>query len=189
MAKKQTRKSISICRWSYDRLKAIAESQNVSMSSMIENLLSTHLFTAERLSGVVLASPPVDPVPIIRSEMQRIGLRADGVRVPTAAQEDRFDRLTARLAPIVRTKTMEDYVAEHELALERTEIENPCRLDRCLEELHEAHGQKRRKKRRKRNAEAEVSEERQDRVDHEDGDSRLEEGDADPRLSAETDAQ
>jgi hypothetical protein len=43
MAKKQTRRSISVSRTTYERLKAFCESNNISMSQLVENRVNDYL--------------------------------------------------------------------------------------------------------------------------------------------------
>ena len=43
MAKKQTRRSISVSRTTYERLKAFCESNNISMSQLVENRVNDFL--------------------------------------------------------------------------------------------------------------------------------------------------
>jgi hypothetical protein len=53
MAKKQTRRSISVSRATYERLKAFCETQNISMSQFVETRV-----------GDFLASPSGDAAPV-----------------------------------------------------------------------------------------------------------------------------
>lgn len=52
MAKKQTRKSISISGDAYWKLKAFAESNNTSMSGIVEKLIKDDLDRKEGVGGV-----------------------------------------------------------------------------------------------------------------------------------------
>jgi hypothetical protein len=48
MAKKQTRRSISVSRTTYERLKAFCETNNISMSQLVENRVNDFLGGARR---------------------------------------------------------------------------------------------------------------------------------------------
>lgn len=64
MAKKQTRRSISVSRTTYERLKAFCEANNVSMSQLVETRVND--FLAGEPAPAVPASPPraAAPVPV-----------------------------------------------------------------------------------------------------------------------------
>ena len=59
MAKKQTRRSISVSRTTYERLKAFCESNNISMSQLVETRVND--FLGEGGVTVVPAQPPARP--------------------------------------------------------------------------------------------------------------------------------
>lgn len=62
MAKKQTRRSISVSRTTYERLKAFCESNNISMSQFVETRVGDFLGQAEATASVAPAAPrPVQP--------------------------------------------------------------------------------------------------------------------------------
>lgn len=71
MAKKQTRRSISVSRTTYERLKAFCESNNISMSQLVENRVNdflggeaTNVPSAPRPSAPSPAAPrPAAPAP------------------------------------------------------------------------------------------------------------------------------
>ena len=51
MAKKQTRRSISVSRTTYERLKAFCESNNISMSQLVETRVNDFLGPSEIVAG------------------------------------------------------------------------------------------------------------------------------------------
>lgn len=57
MAKKQTRRSISVSRTTYERLKAFCESNNISMSQFVETRVGDFLGQTEGATPVVPAAP------------------------------------------------------------------------------------------------------------------------------------
>ncbi len=59
MAKKQTRRSISVSRTTYERLKAFCESNNISMSQLVETRVND--FLGEGSATVVPAQTPNRP--------------------------------------------------------------------------------------------------------------------------------
>jgi hypothetical protein len=59
MAKKQTRRSISVSRTTYERLKAFCEANNISMSQLVETRVND--FLGEGGVTVVPAQPPARP--------------------------------------------------------------------------------------------------------------------------------
>jgi len=59
MAKKQTRRSISVSRSTYERLKAFCETQGISMSQFVENRVGDFLSTSD--DGPVTFTPPPRP--------------------------------------------------------------------------------------------------------------------------------
>jgi hypothetical protein len=64
MAKKQTRRSISVSRTTYERLKAFCETNNISMSQFVETRVGD--FLGEGSSGTVTIPAPVRPTPTPR---------------------------------------------------------------------------------------------------------------------------
>src|SRR5262249_38992194 len=58
MAKKQTRRSISVSRVTYERLKAFCEANNISMSQLVETRVNDFL-------GDQPAAPPLAPRPAL----------------------------------------------------------------------------------------------------------------------------
>src|SRR5215213_7368520 len=71
MAKKQTRRSISVSRTTYERLKAFCESNNISMSQFVETRVGDFLGQGEGTTTVELnrpsaprpTTPPSAPTP------------------------------------------------------------------------------------------------------------------------------
>lgn len=61
MAKKQTRRSISVSRATYERLKAFCETQGISMSQVVENRIGEML--ADEPEVVVAPAPSAPPRP------------------------------------------------------------------------------------------------------------------------------
>ena len=61
MAKKQTRRSISVSRTTYERLKAFCEANNISMSQFVESRVGDFL-TSEPASP---PARPIQPTPVI----------------------------------------------------------------------------------------------------------------------------
>ena len=66
MAKKQTRRSISVSRTTYERLKAFCETNNISMSQLVETRVNDFLGAGE-VAPVMPTVPfrPVAPRPIV----------------------------------------------------------------------------------------------------------------------------
>src|SRR6185295_15903725 len=64
MAKKQTRRSISVSRTTYERLKAFCEANNISMSQFVETRVGDFLGEGTGTTNVVPTPPrPSAPVP------------------------------------------------------------------------------------------------------------------------------
>ena len=64
MAKKQTRRSISVSRTTYERLKAFCESNNISMSQFVETRVGDFLGQTEGTTTVIPTTPrPAQPSP------------------------------------------------------------------------------------------------------------------------------
>jgi hypothetical protein len=68
MAKKQTRRSISVSRTTYERLKAFCESNNISMSQFVETRVGDFLGQGEGTVTVDVNRPPAprpaQPAPV-----------------------------------------------------------------------------------------------------------------------------
>jgi len=63
MAKKQTRRSISVSRTTYERLKAFCEANNISMSQFVETRVGDFLGEGSVSIPVPMAPRPVAPAP------------------------------------------------------------------------------------------------------------------------------
>ena len=64
MAKKQTRRSISVSRTTYERLKAFCETNNISMSQFVETRVGDFLGSDSGTTSIIPAQPrPTTPVP------------------------------------------------------------------------------------------------------------------------------
>jgi hypothetical protein len=65
MAKKQTRRSISVSRTTYERLKAFCEANSISMSQIVETRVNDFLGEGVTVSASVFASVPASvPAPV-----------------------------------------------------------------------------------------------------------------------------
>jgi len=62
MAKKQTRRSISVSRNTYERLKAYCETNGISMSQFVEKRVGDYLGRSIDRSPVTVSSPASEPV-------------------------------------------------------------------------------------------------------------------------------
>jgi hypothetical protein len=58
MAKKQTRRSISVSRTTYERLKAFCETNNISMSQFVETRVGDFLGQGDGTATVEISRPP-----------------------------------------------------------------------------------------------------------------------------------
>jgi hypothetical protein len=63
MAKKQTRRSISVSRSTYERLKAFCEANNISMSQFVETRVGDFLGEGGTVTVVPTTPRPTAPVP------------------------------------------------------------------------------------------------------------------------------
>ncbi|HLL21960.1 MAG TPA: hypothetical protein VK427_07510, partial [Kofleriaceae bacterium] len=61
MAKKQTRRSISVSRTTYERLKAFCEANNISMSQLVETRVND--FLGEGVAVTIAPRPTPSPMP------------------------------------------------------------------------------------------------------------------------------
>ena len=65
MAKKQTRRSISVSRTTYERLKAFCETNNISMSQFVEARVGDFLGEGAGTTSIVPSQPrPTIPAPV-----------------------------------------------------------------------------------------------------------------------------
>lgn len=88
MAKKQTRRSISVSRTTYERLKAFCESNNISMSQFVETRVGDFL-GGEATTTVEVTRPAPAPRP----------------SYPTAPATPAAPRPTAAVVPPTKTET------------------------------------------------------------------------------------
>src|SRR5262249_41335683 len=65
MAKKQTRRSISVSRTTYERLKAFCETNNISMSQLVETRVNDFLGTSDAAPAPSAPFRPATPRPAI----------------------------------------------------------------------------------------------------------------------------
>jgi hypothetical protein len=65
MAKKQTRRSISVSRATYERLKAFCEANNISMSQFVETRVGDFLGEGQAGTTTVIPTLPSSPRPSI----------------------------------------------------------------------------------------------------------------------------
>ena len=65
MAKKQTRRSISVSRTTYERLKAFCETNNISMSQLVETRVNDFLGTSDVAPAPSAPFRPVTPRPVM----------------------------------------------------------------------------------------------------------------------------
>src|SRR3954469_16080817 len=63
MAKKQTRRSISVSRTTYERLKAFCEANNISMSQFVETRVGDFLGEGETVTVIPSTPRPTAPAP------------------------------------------------------------------------------------------------------------------------------
>jgi len=63
MAKKQTRRSISVSRMTYERLKAFCETNSISMSQLVETRVNDFLGTSD-VAPMVTMTMPAAPAPV-----------------------------------------------------------------------------------------------------------------------------
>jgi len=83
MAKKQTRRSISVSRTTYERLKAFCETNNISMSQLVETRVNDFLGTTEPAPMPSAPLRPVTPRPAMAPPIKPIESRP--VPVPVLA--------------------------------------------------------------------------------------------------------
>lgn len=86
MAKKQTRRSISVSRGTYERLKAFCETQGISMSQFVESRVGDFL---GRSDLGIRPELTVRPEPAPRPEIERVETIAKPAPVKMAKEEPR----------------------------------------------------------------------------------------------------
>ncbi len=129
MAKKQTRRSISVSRTTYERLKAFCETNNISMSQLVENRVNDFLggdgpapATTPRPSAPTPAPRPMMPSTPTAPKPQsdaRPAVTAAPAPVAVPAQQVPMTSAAARYAidpppPIIKPKQQENAPAPTE---------------------------------------------------------------------------
>jgi hypothetical protein len=99
MAKKQTRRSISVSRTTYERLKAFCETNNISMSQFVETRVGDFLGGGEGTATIVPTQPrpaapapakPAMPVPVKSETLGAQPVRPAPQQVPMTSAAARF---------------------------------------------------------------------------------------------------
>ena len=122
MAKKQTRRSISVSRTTYERLKAFCEANNISMSQFVETRVGDFLGEgqAPSITSVVPTTPrptlpaqPSQPRPaIVPQPVKQESRPVIPMQQPVAAQQVPMTSAAARFAvepppPVIKQKQQE----------------------------------------------------------------------------------
>lgn len=85
MAKKQTRRSISVSRTTYERLKAFCETNNISMSQLVETRVNDFLGTGEvAASFPSVPLRPVAPRPVMAPPAAKPVIESRPAHSPTS---------------------------------------------------------------------------------------------------------
>ena len=110
MAKKQTRRSISVSRTTYERLKAFCEANNISMSQFVETRVGDFLGEGGAVVTTLIPTqqPPVRPAPSTPSPKAIIPTKPTETR--PAAQPVPMTSAAARFAvepppPMIKRRT------------------------------------------------------------------------------------
>jgi hypothetical protein len=99
MAKKQTRRSISVSRTTYERLKAFCETNNISMSQFVETRVGDFLGGDAPTTTIVPTQPrpatpapakPASPVPVKSETLGAQPVRPAPQQVPMTSAAARF---------------------------------------------------------------------------------------------------
>jgi len=97
MAKKQTRRSISVSRATYERLKAFCESNNISMSHFVETRVGDFLGESSGQSSVVSVIPtqprptlPATPKPAAPAPTPKSETRPSAPAIPLTSAAARY---------------------------------------------------------------------------------------------------
>jgi hypothetical protein len=97
MAKKQTRRSISVSRTTYERLKAFCETNNISMSQLVETRVNDFLGGDAPAPAVAPRPMMPRPAPIAASAPRPVDRPVAAVERPSDRAFDRsFDRAPER---------------------------------------------------------------------------------------------
>ncbi len=123
MAKKQTRRSISVSRTTYERLKAFCEANNISMSQFVETRVGDFLGEgqAPSITSVVPTTPrptlPAQPQPrpaqqIMPQPVKQESRPVTPLHPPVVAQQVPMTSAAARFAvepppPVIKQKPQE----------------------------------------------------------------------------------
>lgn len=127
MAKKQTRRSISLSKVSYEALKVHCEAAGISMSQMVEIVLWEKL----GLPKPIQKQPPVDVVRALEESTPK-------VRAPDPAPRNLGERIALQQRKIASKEAAEAAVRQREF--EEASWRNPCRISGCRTlGLHPAH--------------------------------------------------
>ena len=116
MAKKQTRRSISVSRTTYERLKAFCEANNVSMSQLVETRVNAFLGEGSPDLGTLTPRPTPPPqaprpIPAVQpskpgsSEMSSAPTRPSAPAIPMTSAAARF--AVEPPPPIIKPKQQE----------------------------------------------------------------------------------
>ena len=99
MAKKQTRRSISVSRTTYERLKAFCETNNISMSQFVETRVGDFLGGDAPVTAIIPSQPrpaapapakPASPSPIKSETQGAFAARPAPQQVPMTSAAARF---------------------------------------------------------------------------------------------------
>jgi hypothetical protein len=94
MAKKQTRRSISVSRTTYERLKAFCEANNISMSQLVETRVNDFLGEGSSTVGITPITPrPTPPSPPRPTMPSTIAPKA-----PTSTESSAYHHHTPSIA-------------------------------------------------------------------------------------------
>ncbi len=110
MAKKQTRRSISVSRMTYERLKAFCETNNISMSQLVETRVND--FLGEGSTTIIPASPRPAPAPALMRPVRTSVVELGGATKPVheSAASQTFSRPTPQ--PVPMTSVAARYAVE-----------------------------------------------------------------------------
>jgi hypothetical protein len=95
MAKKQTRRSISVSRTTYERLKAFCETNNISMSQFVEARVGDFLGESIGTTSIIPTQPrPVSPTPAqprpVAPAVPKADTRSSSPAIPMTSAAARF---------------------------------------------------------------------------------------------------
>ena len=96
MAKKQTRRSISVSRTTYERLKAFCETNNISMSQFVEARVGDFLGESVGTTSIIPTQPrpvppsPVQPRPVVPITPPKAESRPSSPAIPMTSAAARF---------------------------------------------------------------------------------------------------